>query len=473
MSKQATLLLAGLLIGLGLLVVAVRIGTPSDGAFLDNSKPSVGPGGLAVTTIGAETVDGLRDGDVVVAVAGTPVEEHARRLLSPAGIPGWWRVGETVTYTVERDGQRLDVPVRLTSYSLASAARRAWGQVLFGVLLLAVGAFVFARRPDDPAARLLFLFLTANCVASSVSNALDLQISDFVGGIGFWAHWAAVMPTALVIVGAWLCFALRFPQPHPLLVRHPRAVRLAATGAPAASIAVGLVATGLSTESALGWAAAVNTLMLTMYLVSIVVVISATIANFRVAAADPVARRQAKWVMLALLTFAFAAGFFWVLPVLLGRDPWVSEQVLSPIGVVVPLGLAIAILRHNVFDVDLIFNRALVYGSLVGTLASLYWASVVVLQRLFGLVGGELSDLAVVVSTLGIAALLNPLRQRLQAVVDRRFDRQKYDAAKTLAAFSASVRDEVDLDQLTRRLAAVVEDTMQANQVTVWLRWRS
>jgi hypothetical protein len=135
----------------------------------------------------------------------------------------------------------------------------------------------------------------------------------------------------------------------------------------------------------------------------------------------------------------------------------------------VPVAVGIAILRFRLYEIDLIINRMLVYGTLTAILVVLYFGGIVVLQRFFVVLTGEQSTLAVVASTLLIAALFNPLRRRIQAFIDSRFYRRKYDARKTLEAFSAKLRDETDLDALSDDLVVVGRETMQPAHVSLWL----
>ena len=201
--------------------------------------------------------------------------------------------------------------------------------------------------------------------------------------------------------------------------------------------------------------------------VSVALILS-LVVRFRRARGDE--RQQIKWVAygVALFTLAIVAVSLWP-----SLDGSVAGNVLFLVGfLAIPSAMALAILRYRLYDIDVVINRTLVYGALSVTLALLYFGSITVLQGAWIALTGQRAQLAVVVSTLLIAALFNPIRHRIQAFIDRRFYRRKYDAAKTLESFSRRLREEVDLENLAGELVAVVEKTIQPAHVSLWLRDR-
>ncbi len=184
--------------------------------------------------------------------------------------------------------------------------------------------------------------------------------------------------------------------------------------------------------------------------------------------ADPVERGQIKWLL-------YACGIFLVVYVLgftnVGTNNDIGNAVLNLSILSLPVAIGIAILRYRLYDIDVVIRKTLVYSALTALLALVYFGSVILLQRLFGaLTGIEQSTLAVVVSTLIIAALFTPLRRRIQEGIDRRFFRKKYNAQQVLAQFAQTARDETDLDALLAELVRVVDETLQPEHVSVWLK---
>ncbi|HZF59516.1 MAG TPA: hypothetical protein VEZ19_13725, partial [Rubrobacter sp.] len=203
--------------------------------------------------------------------------------------------------------------------------------------------------------------------------------------------------------------------------------------------------------------------------IAILVSISSMIVRFRRSSGRE--RLQLKWVAYtaALMAASFLVSFVLPEPV-----PQAIQDAVFFLGVAafaaIPIAAGIAILRYRLYDIDLLINRTLVYGSLTLSLAAIYAGGIVLIQGLFRALTGQETQLAVVASTLAIAVLFNPLRRHVQAFIDRRFYRRRYDARKTLASFSARLREETDLNRLGDELVSVVRATVQPAHASLWLR---
>jgi hypothetical protein len=203
---------------------------------------------------------------------------------------------------------------------------------------------------------------------------------------------------------------------------------------------------------------------------------------FRFHRAGGTERQQIKWLAYAAVLFGtiISIGVFGyedllsrrlsTLDVAVGFSRTLSTLLVAVGFAGLYIAVGVAILKHHLYDIDKVINRTLVYGSLTLVLAAVYLGGVVLLQYAFRTIAGEGSQLAVVASTLIIAALFIPLRRRIQGFIDRRFYRRKYDARKTLEAFSAKLRNQTDLDALSEDLVGVVGETMQPAHVSLWLR---
>jgi hypothetical protein len=198
--------------------------------------------------------------------------------------------------------------------------------------------------------------------------------------------------------------------------------------------------------------------------------------------ASPTQRQQMKWALVGLvaatLVILVDIQIYHFMPGLVSTDrakvifdfaTFASVVIAFPL---VPIFLGIAILRYKLWEIDTLVNRTLVYGSLTISLAALYIGGVIALEALAQALTGQTSDLAIAAVTLAVAALFNPWRRRLQAFIDQRFYRRRYDATRILAAFNTRLRDEVDLDHLSADLVAVVQDTVQPVEVRLWLKER-
>jgi hypothetical protein len=209
---------------------------------------------------------------------------------------------------------------------------------------------------------------------------------------------------------------------------------------------------------------------LLFYVVDVLVLVSVVSVFLRLRHSSAATRLQIKWLAYAAVVLGIVVMVSLVGDLLFGGFGWWIFLVVIVAFLGLPLSIGVAVLRYHLYEIDIIINRTLVYGSLTATLVAVYFGGIVVLQRVFVLLTGQQSTLAIVASTLAIAALFNPLRRGLQGFVDRRFYRRKYDARKTLEAFSAKLRDETDLDALSDDLTSVVRETMQPVHVSLWLR---
>ena len=335
-----------------------------------------------------------------------------------------------------------------------------------------VGALVASRRPGNAIG---WLFCASGALFAAASLADGYATYAFAEGLGgrVWAAWLGAWLFLPPLFGTPSLLFLLFPGGRPLTRRWRWVVWLAAvatvmqgTGAallpgeivdaPVAGLQNPVGVAGAEALEGLGWALTLAGLLLA----------TASLAlRFRRARGDE--RLQLKWFASAAVLFALscvaAAAIWW----LEGELPPAGQLLVLTAFAAIPIAAGIAILRHRLYDIDLVIRRTLIYGALTATLAVAYLGSVL----LVGLAAGE-SDVAIAVSTLAVAALFRPARARIQALVDRRFYRRRYDAARTLEAFGGRLRDELDLEALGAHLRGVVRDTVQPAHVSLWLRER-
>jgi hypothetical protein len=348
-----------------------------------------------------------------------------------------------------------DVGLSLDAYALLNVAIDKIGDLVW----FAVGALIFLRRSDDRMALLTSLFLiTFGSLAIDTTDAETLISSQP-------AWWSPVRGVEIVGQVCSPLFFLLFPNGRFV----PRWTRWLAVAFLAFSVPEILFPELYSGSPA------VESVYLLVFVGYVLSVTGALVYRYR-RVFSSAQRQQTKWVVFGT-TLGVAGTFPSQLPLDLGLVGGDTPFVLLVLNtgftlsfLLVPLSISVAVLRSHLFDIDVLINRTLVYGLLTAMLIGLYFGSIVVLQRVFVGLTGEQSTLAVVASTLAIAALFNPLRGRIQSFIDRRFYRRKYDARKTLEAFSAKLRSETNLDALSDDLVGVVRETMQPAHVSLWLR---
>ena len=343
-------------------------------------------------------------------------------------------------------------------------------ETLLLVVMAVIGAVVASRQPRNAVGWILCVVPLSLALLILTSHAYwSLALGAKTPGRGAvlfaWLGWVwvpAMLPTLTL-------FPLLFPTGRPL-TRRWRPVVWVSIATLVLAIAGEAFQSGrlgdYPVDNPVGgsWADVVQGVAGVLMLLTALASLISLILRFHRSRGDE--RQQLKWVTTAAVLFVvtFAAPF----PV---SESFGFTIILFGLLIMVA-AVAVAMLRYRLYDIDVVINRALVYGSLTALLAGIYLGSVLLLQLLLQRVTSG-SGLAVAASTLATAALVRPARTRIQAIVDRRFFRRKYDAARTLERFGLSVRQEVDLDSLSAELRAVVAETMQPTHVTLWTRERT
>jgi hypothetical protein len=329
-----------------------------------------------------------------------------------------------------------------------------------------IGAIIASRLPNHPIGWI--------CCAIGLIAAVD----HFGGEYALYALLALPHPfpggKAMLWLQGWF-WMLFIGLIVFLLLLFPTGRLPSSSWRPFAWVSVAVISAGVIWSSAIspdvGFNAPPSPVQLSVLLLGGVAAASVVVGR---RGARGVERQQIKWLLYVGPIFFVASGlhigfyFFWLAERSWGL--WASYLLVAVGGLSGPIAIGVAILRYRLYEIDLLINRTLVYGSLTATLVLVYFGGIVVLQMVFVLLTGQQSTFAIVASTLVIAALFNPFRRRIQSVVDRRFYRRKYDTRKTLEAFSAQLRNETDLDALSHDLVGVVRDTMQPAHVSLWLR---
>jgi hypothetical protein len=357
------------------------------------------------------------------------------------------------------------------------------GHTVSAVAFSTVGAVVGSRRPENPIG---WLFCAIGIFAAIVllsseyaAYVLLAQPDSLPGGLAMvWIRAWAWVPYVGLFLLLFLVFPEGWPQSRALRWFTSLVLFVIAYGTVLAAFSPGPIdAIGGAVDNPLGMEAlggvgtnsAVGPVETVLYVLGIV---AAASLFARMRRARGVERQQIKWFAYATVVLVGGAVLDFTVSEATGVS-WLGEIgfALTMVGLAgLPMAIGIAVLRYRLYNIDRIINRTLVYGSLTATLVALYFGGILALQRIFVSFTGEQSTLAVVASTLLIAALIGPLRRRIQSFIDRSFYRRKYDASKTLEGFSTKLRDETDLDALKGDLEGVVRETMQPAHVSLWLR---
>jgi hypothetical protein len=344
-----------------------------------------------------------------------------------------------------------------------------------------VGALIVSRRPENSIGWILCVsgFLFAFSIFSGMYAIYSLVTNPGSLPAGYVAAWFATWvqnPVYLLLVYLFLLF----PDGRPLSRRWRWLLwingLLIAVGIVVEAFNPGKIMTDEPIRNPLGIEASAAVFPfvaeIVSYLTALLMVASVVSLYLRFRRAGGIERQQIKWLAYAAALLGVVAVVGTIDELLLGVFGWWIFLVLVVTLFGIPLSIGAAVLRYRLYDIDIVINRTLVYGTLTATLALVYFGGVATTQTIFRTLTGQQQQpqLAIVISTLVIAALFNPLRKRVQAFVDQHFYRRKYDAVKTLAAFNSRLREETDLDALSDDLVGMVRGTMQPEHVSLWLR---
>lgn len=449
---------------LPLAVILHQLSTPSDGARISKQIGAWKPDGVLIHTYAVQD-NALQDGDRVVAIRGKPLEAWLAGLFSGQAAPPVNLNAQPVTYTVLRAGERLDLPVRAVPQPVWAIVRAHWGVFLFALVFQLVAIFVFSRRPSEAPAQALFVW-GMTCSHFYIWSFYR-QIPDLTSPFAFWLYTIVASSLWISNWGAGLHLTLTFPRPLPIIQRRPGLLALPYLAA--FLIFAGYLA--LSWNPASGYLLWVDNLQRGESLVPIALFIPTIwmlVHQYR-RDRSGVSHKKIRLVVFSGLLGGGLTVFLYLLPPILGL-PALDANLVGVILLLFPLSIAVAILRYQLFDIDFIIRRTLVYGVLTAALALIYFSLVTLLQALFTSISNQQSPISNVLSTLAIAALFSPLRRRVQAFIDRRFFRQRYNSEQILQDFSASLRNEVDLQALSERLLDVVDESLHPESATLWIK---
>ena len=437
-----------LLAGLGIWVLYAWL--PADGA--SGALESFDPEGFRIQWLLEERSDGLRVGDRILRAEGHSADEW----LGGAARGPEWRAGGTVRYEIVRDGEERALLVRLGPIPLGAILERWWAQLLASVALLAMGGFVLWRRPRESQARLLMLFCLT--VATQLwTDAYNFQFALLPWSWAFGYH-LTVEHLSFSISYASIChFAMVFPRPHPLLVRFPRLAPLVLY----LSNPLVIASTSLLSPSPSQALSTGNQASLIVAVFQLGLAFVAGIRSLRTAR-DPVSRAQMRWIMWGVgVAFAVALPGY-ILPLALVGRPLIPNPVVMLLTVLIPYVYGVAVLRYRLFEIEVIINRTLVYGTLTVLLAGLYVLVVRLLTWLIERLFQSYDDVLVIfVAAVSIALAFDPLRRRVQALIDRTFYRTKLDVQRLLAEMSERLVTSIVLDDLAAPLTRELPERLQ------------
>ncbi len=453
------------------LFVAQRVSAPSDGVRVEfgDLNSIYQPDGLVVVPY--ETNSPFRRNDIVVAVAGHSMLEWANRMGDSSEARPLWRGGDTIEYVVRRGENHVGIDVMLGDFPIGAWFAEYWGNILPALLMFGIGAYVYARRPHERAAQLLFL--TTTCLWTLVViQWLSLSIQEFIEGLAY------VIPRSLIIViyhcmwSTLLWFILIFPKPQPWLTRARWIVPVVYL-LPLPIFIFYLGSTFYLEPNRILWQGDWVTVSDRIALGYGIACVIALWLSYRHARRDPIARLQARWAVSGFVLSLLLIVTLNMLPKNILGAPILDRRELGFLLLPIPIGLGVAILRYRLFEIDRLINRALVYGALTVFVASVYIFVVGYLGSLLHTTENvhTRADLFFSLLATGVIALLfQPLRERIQSVVNRLMYGERDEPYRVLAHLGQRLEATLASNDVLPTIVETIATTLRLPYVAIVLK---
>ncbi len=453
------------------LFVAQRVNAPSDGVRVEfgDLNSIYQPDGLVVVPY--ETNSPFRRNDIVVAVAGHSMLEWANRIGDASEARPLWQDGGTIEYVVRRGEAQITLPITLGDFPVSAWFAEYWGNILPALLMFGIGAYVFARRPYERAAQLLFL--TTTCLLTLVViQWLSLSIQEFIEGLAY------VIPRSIIIViyhcmwSTLLWFILIFPKPQPWLIRARWIVPLLYL-LPLPIFLFYLGITFYLEPNRILWHGDWVTVSDRIALGYGVACVIALWLSYRNARRDPIARLQARWAVSGFVLSLLLIVTLNMLPKNILGAPILDRRELGFLLLPIPIGLGVAILRYRLFEIDRLINRALVYGALTVFVVSVYIFVVGYLGSLIHTAENNHTRADLFFSLLAtgaIALLFQPLRERIQRVVNRLMYGERDEPYRVLAHLGQRLEATLASNDVLPTIVETIATTLKLPYVAIALK---
>ena len=443
-----------LIVGVGVCLLYAWL--PVDGATGD--MVSFTEKGFLVRWMIETRPGGLQEDDLILRAGGHTIEEW----LNGAPQSPEWKIGETIEYEILREEESIILPIQLQPVAIYSVFARWSIQTLASLLFFLIGVFIFWQQPRQQAARVFMLF----CVTLAMQywgDAYNFQYAIIPRRWTFWLHFIYEFGIYSLSVASILYFAFLFPREHPLAVRYPRLLPLIIFGLPVLLVTIamvpnpGQIAT-LNRANIVSWVMGISQTILTIAIGIRSVVV----------ARDPVSRAQIRWILWSASVGVAIIAPGYIIPLIMGIPSLITHPVIMAMIMYMVFFIGVAILRHRLFDIEIIINRTIVYG-LMSLVSICLFIIIISVSTIFiqNVLHREGDTFTVFLATISVTIAFSPLRQRIQRTIDRAFYKAKFDYQHQIPEFSQRLATGIVPDQIHNLLTIELPEQLQIEHATL------